>query len=88
MTIIISAPPESELAVSSLRVPPDQGVVSSCREKSRMREVQQIDPTKFAGLLEEPSIALWAGEAAAKYQVSALDALGLLAHALFVDGER
>jgi hypothetical protein len=42
----------------------------------------------FAGLLEEPAIALWAAEAGEKYRVSALGALGLLAHALLVDGEQ
>jgi hypothetical protein len=44
--------------------------------------------TMFAGLLDDPAIALWAAEASAKYRVSALGAIGLLAHALLVDGER
>jgi hypothetical protein len=58
------------------------------REESSLREDPEIDVTAFAGLLEDPAIGLWAGEAAFKYQVSALGALGLLAHALLVDGDR
>jgi hypothetical protein len=39
-------------------------------------------------LLDEPAFALWATEASLRYEVSTLDALELLAYALFLDGER
>jgi hypothetical protein len=39
----------------------------------------------WALLLEEPAVALWASEAAARYGLSALAALGLLAQALLLD---
>ena len=87
MTITVSAQPESELASSLLRVPQSQEGRSRCEESS-LRDDPEIDVTAFARLLEDPAIALWAGEAAFKYQVSALGALGLLAHALLVDGDR
>jgi hypothetical protein len=38
-------------------------------------------------LLEEPAIGSWAAEAAMTYGVPAVDALELLAYALFLDGE-
>jgi hypothetical protein len=55
--------------------------------------VEQAPPRSFdAGrmriLLDEPAFALWAGEASLRYEVSALDALELLAYALLLDGER
>ena len=38
-------------------------------------------------LLQEPAIGSWAAEAGVTYGVSAVDALELLAYALFLDGE-
>jgi hypothetical protein len=38
-------------------------------------------------LLEEPAIGSWAAETGVTYGVSAVDALELLAYALFLDGE-
>ncbi|MGD0749372.1 MAG: hypothetical protein ABSB68_16360 [Acidimicrobiales bacterium] len=38
-------------------------------------------------LLEDAAFAEWATETAARYRVSALDALGALAEALFRDGQ-
>jgi len=87
MTITVSTPPQSELALASPRVP-RKPIVRSRPERSTLREIPQIDVMMFAELLEDPAIALWAGEAATKYQVSALGALGLLAHALLVDSDR
>jgi hypothetical protein len=42
----------------------------------------RFDLTQFSVLLDDPAIALWARDAAARYDVSVLDALGLLAQAL------
>jgi hypothetical protein len=72
MTITLSAPRPS---VSGLSLPRDHAGT-------------RIDATMFAGLLEDPAIALWAAEASEKYRVTALGAIGLLAHALLVDGDR
>jgi hypothetical protein len=72
MTITLSAPRPS---VSGLSLPRDHTGT-------------RIDVTMFAGLLEDPAIALWAAEASEKYRVTALGAIGLLAHALLVDGDR
>jgi|HubBroStandDraft_6_1064221.scaffolds.fasta_scaffold1426314_2 hypothetical protein len=60
----------------------------SIDEGDDSRETTLIDVTMFAGLLEDPAIALWAAEASERYRVTALGAIGLLAHALLVDGER
>ena len=46
---------------------------------------ESSDGSGLAILLEEPAIALWASEAAARYGVSALHALGMLAEALLLD---
>ena len=80
MTMTVSAQPQSESALSWARVPRDQEGRSR-REQSSVRRDPEINVTAIAGLLEDPAIALWAREAAFKYQVSALGALGLLAHA-------
>jgi hypothetical protein len=55
--------------------------------------VQQTPFWPFNGgrvemLLDEPAFALWATEASRRFEVSAIDALELLAYALFLDGER
>jgi hypothetical protein len=52
------------------------------------RPCQRFNADRVGSLLEDPAIALWASEAAAKYEVSTTDALALLAYALFLDGER
>jgi hypothetical protein len=39
-------------------------------------------------LLDEPAIAQWAVETAVRYGVTTVDALELLAYALFLDGEK
>jgi hypothetical protein len=43
---------------------------------------------RFSALLEDDEIGRWAAEAATKYRVSALDALGALAQALSLDQHR
>jgi hypothetical protein len=43
---------------------------------------------RFSALLEDDEIGRWATEAALKYRVSALDALGALAQALSLDQHR
>jgi hypothetical protein len=64
------------------------------REPSALTAVVEVAPLRAfnAGrmemLLDEPVFALWATEASARYAVSAVDALELLAYALFLDGER
>lgn len=52
------------------------------------RSCQSFNADRVGMLLEEPAIALWAMEAASRYQVTKVDALELLAYALFLDGER
>ena len=84
MTITVSTPPQSDWVAS----PPSGHSGRSRHGGISSREATQIDVTMFAGLLDDPAIALWAAEASAKYRVSALGAIGLLAHALLVDGER
>ena len=84
MTITVSTPPKSD----SVSFPPSGHSGRSRHGGGSSREATQIDVTMFAGLLDDPAIALWAAEASAKYRVSALGAIGLLAHALLVDGER
>jgi len=83
MTITVSTPPKSD----SVAFPPS-GHSGRSRHGGSSRGATQIDVTMFAGLLDDPAIALWAAEASAKYRVSALGAIGLLAHALLVDGEQ
>jgi hypothetical protein len=39
------------------------------------------------GLLEEPAIGTWAKEAASERRITPLEALGLLAQALFLDAQ-
>jgi len=46
-----------------------------------------IDSARLGVLLEDAAFAEWATETAARYRVSALDALGALAEALFRDGQ-
>jgi hypothetical protein len=84
MTITVSTSPQ----LDSVASPPSGHSGRSRHGGGSSREATQIDVTMFAGLLDDPAIALWAAEASAKYQVSALGAIGLLAHALLVDGER
>ena len=84
MTITVSTPPK----LDSVASPPSGHSGRSRHGGGSSREATQIDVTMFAGLLDDPAIALWAAEASAKYQVSALGAIGLLAHALLVDGEQ
>jgi hypothetical protein len=43
------------------------------------------DDSRFAALLKEPAVALWAFETAVRYEISALHALRLLAQALVLD---
>ena len=45
------------------------------------------DAKRCKVLLEDPAIGSWAVEAGVAYGVSAVDALELLAYALFLDGE-
>ena len=87
MTLTASTPHQS--ASSLLSSPPalERSGESLRHARDGARGTATIDVAMFRVLLEEPAIALWAAEAAAKYQVSALGALGLLAHALLVDGE-
>ena len=84
MTITVSTPPQPDSVAS----PPSGHSGRSRHGGGSSREATQIDVTMFAGLLDDPAIALWAAEASANYRVSALGAIGLLAHALLVDGER
>jgi hypothetical protein len=62
------------------------------RGTEMMAECAGVDPVFNAKecqcLLDEPAIGSWASEAAAKYEVTAGDALELLAYALFLDGEK
>jgi hypothetical protein len=84
MTITVNTPRQSDAVLSLPRGHSDR----SRHGGGSSGGAPQIDVTMFAGLLEEPAIALWAAEAGEKYRVSALGALGLLAHALLVDGEQ
>ena len=84
MTITASTPPQLDSVASLPRGYSDR----SRRGGGNSKETTQIDVTMFAGLLDDPAIALWAAEASAKYRVSALGAIGLLAHAILVDGEQ
>ena len=84
MTITVSTPPK----LDSVASPPSGHSGRSRHGGGSSREATQIDVTMFAGLLDDPAIVLWAAEASVKYRVSALGAIGLLAHALLVDGER
>jgi hypothetical protein len=54
----------------------------------RAHSCEEVYPTSLAVLLDDPAIALWASEAAARYHVTSLDALGLLAQALLVGADR
>jgi hypothetical protein len=48
---------------------------------------ETAEGSRFAPLLEEPAVALWASEAASRYGISMCESLGLLAHALLLDAE-
>ena len=45
-----------------------------------------VDPSPFVVLLEDCELSAWAKQAGAKYLISELDALWLLAQALLLDG--
>lgn len=48
--------------------------------------VVSFDPRRYASLLEDCELSRWATEAGAKYLVSEVEALWLLAQALLLDG--
>jgi hypothetical protein len=87
VTLAVSMPRETELR-PSLHLETRDHRGRALHDGDSVRTAPQIDVAKFAPLLEEPAIALWAAEASERYQVSALGALGLLAQALLLDGER
>jgi len=49
------------------------------------RPVVPFDPERYGGLLNDRELSLWAREAGAKYLISDIEALWLLAQALWVD---
>jgi hypothetical protein len=87
VTLAVSTPRQSESGMS-LRGESQNHKDRSPRDEESARTATQVDVTMFARLLDEPAIAQWAAEAAVRFQVSALGALGLLAHALLIDAER
>ena len=50
------------------------------------RPIVMVDPSPYVGLLEDCELSGWAKQAGAKYLISELDALWLLAQALLLDG--
>jgi hypothetical protein len=64
-----------------------KGIQLRCFQK-RVSFPNWFNADRAESLLEEPAIALWASEAATKYEVSISDALEFLAFALFMDGEK
>jgi hypothetical protein len=50
------------------------------------RPVVMVDPSPYVELLEDCELSAWAKQAGAKYLISELDALWLLAQALLLDG--
>jgi hypothetical protein len=55
--------------------------------KMERHPVVPFDPSPFVELLEDCELSAWAKQAGAKYLISELDALWLLAQALLLDGE-
>jgi hypothetical protein len=54
---------------------------------STMSDQVSLPAASLKGLLEDPAIGTWATEAASERRISPLDALGLLALALSLDGQ-
>jgi hypothetical protein len=50
-------------------------------------QVPTFDGSRFASLLEDPAIEQWASESAARYGVSTIEALRVLAQALLLDAQ-
>jgi hypothetical protein len=88
MTLVADARLDFNDDAAVVPVVADSRLVAESTQPAANNPVVVCDPTLYVALLEDPALSFWAREAGAKYLVSDVEALWLLAQALLLDGER
>jgi hypothetical protein len=86
MTLVVDARVDSNGCAAMVPVVADSGLIAQSKQPVANNPVVVCDPSLYVALLEDPALSLWAKEAGAKYLVSDVEALWLLAQALLLDG--
>jgi hypothetical protein len=86
MTSVVDAKLDFNDGAAVVPVAAGSELIAQSKQPDANNSVVVCDPSPYVALLEDPALSLWAKEAGAKYLVSDVEALWLLAQALLLDG--